>query len=75
MTSATSPPGGNPSRKRRSPSINLRRSRESTVRGFSPGDVLRAFWDEADNCFRVVIETDNGLRITHIRLTPGRSAA
>jgi hypothetical protein len=67
MQSATSPPGGNPTRKRRS--VSLRRSRVTTVTGFAPGDTVRTVWSDVLHEWQVIVESANGLQIEHRRLT------
>ena len=56
-------------------SASLRRSRVTTVTGFSPDDKLKAVWDAAKREWRLVVESANGLRIDHCKLTGGPSAA
>lgn len=53
---------------------NLRRNRVTTVTGFAPGDKVVAIWDSERREWRLVVESANGLRIDHNRLTFERPA-
>lgn len=59
-------------KERRVRHANLRRSRETTVTGFVPGDKVVAVWDHEKREWRLIVESANGLRIDHKRLTCGR---
>ncbi len=48
---------------------NLRRNRVTVIKGFAPGDSIRAVWDGERRGFRIVVESANGLTIAHQRLT------
>jgi hypothetical protein len=48
---------------------SLRRSRVTKVTGFAPGDQVSAAWDAEKREYKLVIQSANGLRIEHKRLT------
>ncbi len=50
-------------------SINLRRQRRSKVTKFHEDDTLTAEWNHKDQEWKLLIESANGLQISHERLT------
>lgn len=54
---------------------SLRRSRVTKVTGFSPGDQVSAVWDVGKREWKLEIQSANGLRIDHVRLTLPSAAA
>lgn len=50
-------------------SASLRRSRSTTVTAGAPGDKVTAAWDHEKCEWKLAIESANGLRIEHSRLT------
>jgi hypothetical protein len=54
---------------------NLRRSKVTTVTGFSPGDRLMAAWDAKKQSWKLIVESANGLLIAHSDLTSGVRSA
>jgi hypothetical protein len=62
-------------RERKHRQVNLRKRRVTTLTGFTEGDRLKAAWNHAKREWELLIESANGLRIDHSRLTLPSEAA
>ena len=71
-------PARKPSDEERKPkrrTVNLRRHRMTTVSNLQPGDRVTPIWDAEKWEWRLLIESENGVEISHIRLTGSAKSA
>lgn len=51
--------------------VNLRRSKQTKLTNLQPGDVVTTVFDAEKWEWRQIVESSNGVRIEHVRLTSG----